>query len=505
MFDIDFVRSQHDLYNLYNRDFRHQQRAYWGGTEYKRGRYLRAYKVDMQTPAETIQTYTTRDDGAIISKHHTQLQIGTSTYDTDKGQDFLSGNFYGEKLDNTPLFNTVKLIVSEYNSILFRNPPYRQLPETPDIKSFTYDVDGEGNDIDEFMSQVDTMTTVFGSVWVLCVKHAGADTPTWRMYTPLEVKNWQYEYDLHGDLYLSRVSIELERTNKHSVHRYIDRESFITVFIGEDADYEPPAHLDLEQMDDLVWIHREPNELGYVPLYPIYQNQKIYNGIGTTPIQDIAQIQRSIYGYMAEIYSAVTYGTHPTLLVDETTEQMNDGAIGAEPGSKVIVQSSLNGDPAHVYQFVSPNIGAITEIRELIDNQFEKISLLAMLRSEELIKSSRSGEQIEQFDDKLSALIRKKATNLENAEYNLWQCWYDWQGVSMPEDFAIVYNRQYNKRAVEHEVDELNHIMSAIQGYREMVGEGTQPQDADFLEKARDSLRQRIHQLVEISANDVLR
>lgn len=504
MIDINFVRSQHDLYNLYNRDWRHQQRSYWGGTEYKRGRYLRAYKVDMETPSETIQTYTTREDGAVISKHHTQLQIGTSTYDTDKGQDFLSGNFYGEKLDNTPLYNYVKLIVSEYNSILFRNPPYRQLPDTDEIKSFTYDVDGEGNDIDEFMSQVDTMTTVFGSVWVMCVKHAGADTPTWRLYTPLEVKNWQYEYNSHGDLYLKRVSIELERTNKHSVHRYIDAQQFVTVFIGDDADYLPPGDLELEQIDDRVWMYSEPNELGYVPLYPIYQNQKIYPGVGTTPIQDIAQIQRSVYGYCAEIYSAVTYGTHPTLLVDETTDQLNDGAIGAEPGSRVLVQSSLSGDPAHVFEFVSPSTGAISEIQNLIDNQVEKLSQLAMLRSEDLIRSSRSGEHLEQFDDKLSAVIRKKATNLENAEYNLWQCWYDWQGTTMPQDFAVVYNRQYNRRAVEHEVDELKHLLNAIQSYQDVMGEPA-PEDTEFLQKARDSLRQRIHQLVEISANDVLR
>ena len=90
---------------------------------------------------------------------------------------------------------------------------------------------------------------------------------------------------------------------------------------------------------------------------------------------------------------------------------------------------------------------------------------VAMIRSEELIKASRSGAQIEQYDSKLEAFIRKKATSLEQAEFNLWKIWYDWQDQAMPEDLTISYNRLYSQKGVEHEIKEMNTLLDAYQRY----------------------------------------
>jgi len=539
---LNFVTSTHKLYDRYYESFRLGINSYWGGEEYKRAKYLRAYAVDMATPGEVINTYTVTGEGAMVSKHQARLQIGTSTYDTDKDDDMLMSNYYGEKLDNVPLFNYVKLIASEYNAILFRNPPHRTVPDTDEIHRFLKDVDGEGNDINEFMSLVDTMTTVYGVCHVICMKPAGADFARFKLYSPLDVTNWEHRYLPDGSLELERVSIKIEGNEHHSVYRVFTKDTIETVFVGEDDDYEPP---EMDQPTEFVepGVFRivAPNELGYIPIKTIYQNQKVYPMIGSTPIQDIAQIQRSIYGYSAEIYSAITYGTHPTLVIDETTDQLNDGSVGAEPGSVVRVQSSLTGEPSYTYEFISPQLNAVSEIRELIDHSIEKLSQIAMLRTEDLIRSSRSGAQIEQFDDKLSAVIRKKATNMENAEYGLWDIWFDWQGEDMPEDLIITYNRQYNKRAIEQEVGDLSLLMKAIKEYQETMmtmSGGFQPHimmnpetgetqmanteqqhlelqaqgyihpdesesDDDFVETARDRLRQRLTQLLDIASNDL--
>jgi len=514
---LDFVTGIHELYNRYYEDWRLGINSYWGGTEYKRAKYLRAYQVDFQTPGETINTYNITGDGALVTKHQAKLQIGTSTYDTDKDDDLLMSNYYGEKLDNVPLFNFVKLIASEYNSILMRNPPHRVLPLTDEVQLFIRDVDGEGNDINEFMSQVDTMTTVYGVCHVMCIKPAGGTIPRFKLYSPLDITNWEHRYLPDGNLELERVSIKIEDNEEHSVYRVFTKDTIETVFVGEDDDYEPP---ELDQTPDFLepGLFRivEENELGYIPLKTIYQNQRVYHFVGTTPMQDIAQIQRSIYGYCAEIYSAITYGTHPTLVIDETTDQLNNGSVGAEPGSVVRVQSSLTGESNYTYEFVSPPLNAVTEIRELVDHSIEKLSQIAMLRTEDLIRSSRSGVQIEQFDDKLSALIRKKATNMENAEYGLWDIWFDWMGSDMPEDLSITYNRQYNKRAVEQEVADLSKIMSAIREYKETCSMGMQStgedqtpdsmmdsEDEEFLDNARDRLRQRLTQLLDIASNEL--
>lgn len=477
---LDFVTQTNSLYERYQHDWKLCINSYYGGVEYKNGRYLRAYESDFNTPSQTMNTYITNKDGSVVSKVKAKVQYGVSSNETDRGQDIIAGGFYGEKLDNTPLYNYVKLITAEYNSILFRNPPQRSLGTSSEAEMFVEDVDGEGNSINEFMSQVDVMTTVYGVCHVSCVKPLGSDIPKWRIHSPLEVTNWQYKFDIDGNLKLEKIVIVVEKSDAHVVYRLITPTTIETVFVGKDENYVPPIDdVDLETLDEKSYRIVQVNELGYIPIQTFYQNTKVYNNVGTTVIQDVAQIQRSIYGDMAEVYAAITYGAHPTLVVDENTAMLNNGAVGAEPGSTVKVQSSLTGESNYTYEFKAPPLNAITEIRELVDNKVQKLSQIAMLRSEDLIKAANSGAQIEVFDDKLSALIRRKATNLENGEAKLWDIWFDWLNMAKPDDFSISYNRQYNKRALEFELKEIDLLMGAYQRYEDMFNEEDESEEKD--------------------------
>ena len=467
---LDFIVNNHDLYARYYDDWKLCINSWYGGVEYKNARYLRAYTVDFNTAGETINTYVLDGSGNTVGKSRARVQFGTSSNEVNRDLDTTTGNFYAEKLDNTPLYNYVKLIVAEYNAILFRNPPQRYLGESSEAEQFLNNVDQDENSINEFMSLVDMYTTIFGVCHVSCLKPIGSNIPKWNIHTPLDVTNWEYGYDIDGSLKPKKIVFKLDETDVHTVYRYITDTTIETVFVGTDDEYIPP--LDdprLEKIDSTAYRIVQPNELGYIPVKTFYQSTKIYNNVGTTVIQDVAQIQRSIYGDMAEIYSAITYGAHPTLLVDENTDQLNDGQVGGEPGSIVKVQASLTGQPTHVYEFKSPQLDAITEIRDLVDNKVQKLSQIAMLRSEDLIKAANSGAQIEVFDDKLSAMIRRKATNLENGEAKLWEIWYDWLNMPVPEDFSISYNRQYNRRALEIELREVDLMMATLEKYETLV------------------------------------
>ena len=476
---IDYITGNHSLYDRYQDDWKLCINSWYGGTEYKEARYLRAYQVDFNTPNETVNTYTTQDDGSVIGKQKVSVTHGLNQNDVNRGKDTLDGSFYGEKLNNTPLYNYVKLIVAEYNALLYRNPPQRILPDIPEVEQFINDVDKEGSSANEFWSLVDMMTTIYGVVHVGCYKTLGSDIPKWQLHTPLDVTNWSYKYALDGTLSMDSIVIKIEDSDLHDIYRHITPTKMETIFVGknEDEDYYPPVDIDVEQVDDNVYKVVQENELGYIPVKTIYQSTKVYNNIGTTVIQDVAQIQRSIYGDMAEIYAGLTYSSHPTLVIDETTEQMNDGQIGSEPGSVIRVQSSLSGESTHTYQFVSPQLDSINSIKDLVDSKIEKLSQIAMLRSEDMIKSSTSGYQMEVFDDKLASLIRRKATNLENAEYRLWEVWADWMNIQLPEDFAISYSKQYNRKALEHEVKELTDIMGAYEQFNTLFGESEEAEE----------------------------
>tara|TARA_R110000803_G_scaffold209027_1_gene278180 strand:+ start:1377 stop:3074 length:1698 start_codon:yes stop_codon:yes gene_type:complete len=463
----DFLIGSHELYNRYYDDWELALKSFYGGVEYRRGRYLKAYDIDTTTPSETIQTYSVDDNGHRNGSFSTQNVHSKSA--SANGGDGLNDNFYEEKLRNVPVFPYTRLYVSEYNSILFRSPPHRLLPEDPLVDQFLLDCDGEGNSANEFWSNVDTFTTVCGIVWVSCIKPADSEYALWQMHKPTDVTNWEYRYNTSGELILSKIVFRISSNPGVDIYRHITAETIDTVFVVTDDDFEIDIPEDAEYFEDEMDYFRisQPNELGYIPVRPVYQSSKIYNGVGHTPIFDIANIQRSIYGDMGEIYSAVSYGSHPVNVIDTDTADLNGGAINAEPGSIVRVNPSLSGQtPSYVYEFVAPPLDSITELRELIDQKIEKMNAVAMIRSDELIKASRSGAQLEQYDSKLEALIRKKATSLENAEYQMWKIWWDWQNKDMPSDITISYNRHYSKRGLEQEISEMQQLMDLYDNYR---------------------------------------
>lgn len=456
MINPDFVKSTHTLYDRYRSDWRLQLDSFLGGTEYRLGRYLRAYSSDVTSPSETIRTYDTQPDGSITATYQAKLLQEKRSANTHLLDD---GTFYSEKLQNTPLLNYVRLIVSEYNSILFRNPPQRDLPTNDIIMDFISNVDGEGNNISEFQAQLDQYVTIYG------VCHVGVylfdGKPRWRIHSPLDVTNWRYSYTPDGELRLQEVVIQLNSTSDYTCYRYMTPEHIHTVWCRTpDSEWVPDPEQDVQMWDDDTWASSTSNELGYVPLVTTYQNIRVYDNVGSTIIADCAGIQRSIHADLAEIYTAITYGTHPTLVLDEATHQLNNGEVGAEPGSKILVPQSISGETEYTYEFVSPDLAALDQIQSLIDAKIDRMAQTAMLRSETLIRAANSGEQLDAYDDKLAALIRRKATNLENSEYRQWQITLDW--LALDADISITYSRQYNRRALEHEIAELRQIHELI-------------------------------------------
>ena len=473
----DFITGSHSLYDRYIDDWNLAVKSYYGGVEYRLGNYLKAFSIDMTTPSDVVNTYDVGPDGIAINKYRSSIQPVNSRSEADNGTQYIS-NFYREKIQNVPVLPYTRLYVSEYNSILFRTAPVRDLPDMDEVEDFITDVSGDGDSINEFMSMVDTYSTVFGIVWISCIKPAGANYARWRMHTPIDVVNWQYGYTAMGDLELTKIVIRTATEPDVEIYQYITKDTIETVFVPyeADADVDLPIGVMPIEGDDGKTIYRisQVNELGYIPVRPVYQSTKIYNGVGHTPIFDIAQLQRSIYGDFGEIYSAVSYGAHPVNIVDEATLAQNNYNVGAEPGSTIQVQSSLNGQPSYVYEFVAPPLDSISELRALVEQKIEKMNQVAMIRSDELIKASRSGVQLEMYDSKLEAFIRKKATSLENVEaHGLWPMWFDWQGLPVPDDLTVSYNRLYSQRGVEQELNELNKLLDAYERYNGVFGAET--------------------------------
>lgn len=471
----EFITSRNPLYTKYYQDWELAVRSYYGGQSYRDGKYLKAYASDYSTNSETINTYDLDGDGNTIGVRKAVAHNVNTPQEANSGVDL--SNYYQEKLANVPVFPYTRLYISEYNAMLFRVPPQRTLPDTPEVNAFLNNSDGDQNSLNEFMSMVDTFTSAFGVVWISCIKPTDSQYPKWRMHKPTDVTNWSYKYTTSGDLVLDQIVIRIAEDYNAEIYQVISDDYIDTIFIAIDPEEDirvPEGAEYIPGDEDYDGYHRirQPNELGTASIVrPVYQSTPIVQGIGHTPIFDIAQIQRSVYSLAGEQYSAVSYGLHPVNVVDEETFNRNGSSVGAEPGSLVITGNSLDGQPNYTYEFVSPDLSSLSEIRTIMDQQIDKMNQVAMIRSEDLIKASRSGAQIEQYDSKLEAFIRKKATSMENAEYNLWEIWFAWMGQEMPEDFAISYNRLYNQKGLETEIKEIDTLLNVYERYSEVFDE----------------------------------
>ena len=471
----EFITSRNPLYHKYYQDWELAVRSYYGGQSYRDGKYLKAYASDYSTNSETINTYDLDGDGNTIGVRKAVAHNVNTPQEANSGVDL--SNYYQEKLANVPVFPYTRLYISEYNAMLFRVPPQRTLPDTPEVNEFLNNSDGDQNSLNEFMSMVDTFTSAFGVVWVSCIKPTDSQYPKWRMHKPTDVTNWSYKYTTSGDLVLDQIVIRIAEDYNAEIYQVISDDYIDTIFIAIDPEEDirvPEGAEYIPGGEDYDGYHRirQPNELGTASIVrPVYQSTPIVQGIGHTPIFDIAQIQRSVYSLAGEQYSAVSYGLHPVNVVDEETFNRNGSSVGAEPGSLVITGNSLDGQPNYTYEFVSPDLSSLSEIRTIMDQQIDKMNQVAMIRSEDLIKASRSGAQIEQYDSKLEAFIRKKATSMENAEYNLWNIWFAWMGQDMPEDFAISYNRLYNQKGLETEIKEIDTLLNVYERYSQVFTE----------------------------------
>ena len=226
----EFITNVHSLYARYEDTWDLSYRSFVGSEEYKQGRYLKMFQSDQQTASEVISTYTQDEFGNTTGKYKSRVNTGFNRADAVAGNDgnttgkFKSkisnnyggfnrsdaqagndagGTYYNEKIDNVSFYNYVKLIVNEYNAILFKNPAHRLLPETDQMEFFTQNVDGRGNSLPEFFSEVDVLVSVFGVAWLSCVKPSGADTPRFNIHKPLDVMNWEFGFDLNGDQVLN--------------------------------------------------------------------------------------------------------------------------------------------------------------------------------------------------------------------------------------------------------------------------------------------------------------
>lgn len=357
-------------------------------------------------------------------------------------EDDAPGNQYANRVEYTAMDNLVKLTVDTYRSYLFKTKPVRtfgNLAEDLMINRFLTDCDFNGQDLNDFMKEANDLATVYGNVWILVTKGAvegvitreqeiAADVrPYARIFTPENVCDWKYEKQPNGAEELTMVKTK-EWAGEDKI-RYIEwtKESFVTYVYDTETET-------VEEYEEVE------NAIGKVPFVCLVANRSQYKGIGHSDMADVAKIQQSIFNLLSEAEQGIRISNHPTLVKTEGTQAM--------AGAGSVITMDDNTDSNLKPYLIEPNGTNIQSIRDMIE-----VHVQAFLRSTHLGAvmaergfSAKSGIALQTEFEMLNTRLGDKAAKMEQAEWNIWQLFWQWSGLEPDPDFMVEYKKTFDLR-----------------------------------------------------------
>lgn len=408
--EIAAVISGNKVYDAYYPVWKFYLESYMGGSEYRRAGHLTRYQL------ETDQEYTNR-------------------------------------LKATPLENHCQSVISVYNSFLFREEPDRDFDNngmTFDLEMFLRDADMEGRSLNAFMKDVATWTNVFGHSWVVVAKpNVGAVTradeqaqgvrPYVNLLTPMVVLDWQWRRQPSGRFELVYFKyLEDVNGDVRTVKEWTKDEIITNVVNLKDQTVS----------ETIVEI----NGLGKIPAVCVYNRRSTVRGIGVSAIADIADHQKFIYNSYSEIFQSIQMDSHPSLVVAGQTQ------VGT--GSGAIIRVEENSDPGlkpYVLDFGGSDVaGILSAVRQSTDS-IDKMANTGAVRATE--SRTMSGVAMETEFQLLNARLSESADELELAEEQIWQFWFEYLGQQWMGE--VEYPGSFNIRDTGAEIAQLQQAKSA--------------------------------------------
>ena len=408
--DIASTVAGNKIYDSYYPIWKYYLESYLGGDEYRRAGHLTRYQLETEVE-------------------------------------------YQNRLRATPLENHCASTISIYNSFLFREEPERDFEnngESFELEMFLRDADLEGRSLNAFMKDAATWSSVFGHAWIVVAKpNVGAVTradevaqgvrPYVNILTPMVVLDWTWKRSLNGRFelvyfkYLEDVNGDVRTVKEWTL------EAITTTVVNLK---------DQSITEQLI----EPNGLGKIPAVCVYNRRSTVRGIGISAIADIADHQRFIYNSYSEIFQSVQMDTHPSLVVAGQTQ------VGT--GSGAIIRVEENSDPGlkpYVLDFGGSDINNILAAVRQSTDAIDKMANTGAVRATE--SRTMSGVAMETEFQLLNARLSESADELELAEEQIWQFWFEYQGQQWMG--AIDYPGSFNIRDTGAEISQLQQAKSA--------------------------------------------
>tara|TARA_R100001198_G_scaffold18937_1_gene9330 strand:+ start:738 stop:2153 length:1416 start_codon:yes stop_codon:yes gene_type:complete len=347
-------------------------------------------------------------------------------------------NEFNQRLANTPCDNHCKNIIQIYSSFLFRVKASRNfgsMAEEPSLESFLKDADLDGNSFNNVIKQAQNYASIYGHCFMILDKpkittNTRADEieqdirPYLSIVTPENVLDWNFKREINGKYTLDYLKIREEIDRHGGTYMriwYLDRVD--TVYMKDDRT-EPSI---IDTADNLI---------GKIPAVILYNAKSHKRGIGQSDLQDIADLQKSIYNEFSEIEQLIRLTNHPSLV--------KTPSVNASAGAGAIIEMPDEMEPNLKPYLLQPSGQNLTSLMDSINHKVEAINRLAHTGA---IRTTRnqinSGIALQTEFELLNARLSEKADNLQIAEEQLFKLYALFQNtefdgeISYPDTFNI--------------------------------------------------------------------
>ena len=405
----EFLTSRHKHYEEKVNDWAFHYRSYTGGQDYQNGFLLNRYVLE-----------------------------------TDEE--------YMKRAENTPIDNHCKNVVQIYSSFLFRVPPtrdYGSLDNDPAVENFIKDADLDGRSFNNVIKEMQINASIYGTCWAIIdkpkiVTKTRAEElqqdirPYISLYTPENVLNWNYERLLNGRFYLTSLSLVEEATEDYAIVKVWSLEDICT-YVVEDFN-KPYAEGKVKLIDEI------PNTLGEIPAVVLYNQKSQRRGIGISDLNDVAELQKSIYNDYSEIEQLIRLSNHPSLVKTPNVE------ASAGAGSIIEIPEDLSADLKPY--IIQPSSQSLEGIMKVISMKVDAINRITHMGAVRNTKSQiSSGVALRTEFELLNARLAEKADYLQNTEEQIWSLFAKWQNKVF--DGEIIYPETFDLRDYSEDLEYL--------------------------------------------------
>jgi hypothetical protein len=310
------------------------------------------------------------------------------------------------------------------------------MADEPSLESFLKDADLEGNNFNSVMKQAQNYASIYGHCFMILDKPAIQTRtraeelnqeirPYISIVTPENVLDWNFKREVNGKYYLDYLKIREEVDKDGGTYfRLWFPDRIETIYSKDDR-------------SDPITIDTADNLIGKIPAVILYNSKSHKKGIGQSDLQDIADLQKSIYNELSEIEQLIRLTNHPSLV--------KTPSVNASAGAGAVIEMPEEMEPNLKPYLLQPSGQNLSGLMDSINHKVEAINRIAHTGAVRTTKQAvSSGIALQTEFELLNARLSEKADNLEIAEEQLFRCYAMFQNATF--DGEINYPDSFNIR-----------------------------------------------------------